>query len=150
MYTGTLVSFSVYVATGHPFWFKLGVYGAGAGVVMAVVAAVPGFLDWLLGIPTSTPAKATGLLHMLLNVSALVVFAVNLLTHVGQRNDPQPSALLAIVLSGVGVVLTVGAGFFGWTLCRGTMSEFISPMNGVVWSRPEGDSCRADNVTADP
>src|SRR5213082_2921221 len=31
---------------------------------MAVLAALPGFLDWLLGIPNGTPAKRTGLLHM--------------------------------------------------------------------------------------
>src|SRR3954462_4309431 len=63
-YTATLVCYLVYLLNGDPFWFQVGVIANWAGVVMAAVAAVPGFLDWMLGIPAGTAPKRTGLQHM--------------------------------------------------------------------------------------
>ncbi|MFN2544753.1 MAG: DUF2231 domain-containing protein [Actinomycetota bacterium] len=106
-YTATLVAFVVFAANDSLLTFRIAVVANVAGVAMALVAAVPGFLDWLLGIPRATPARATGLYHMLLNVSALVLFAINALVHLGQWNDASPDKALGIVLSGLGVGLTV-------------------------------------------
>ena len=50
-YTATLVCFIVYHSNLNVFWFKVAVVANAAGVVMAVVAALPGFIDWL-GIPS--------------------------------------------------------------------------------------------------
>jgi uncharacterized membrane protein len=47
-----------------------------AGIVGAVLAAIPGFIDWLT--ITEPAAKKTGTLHMVLNVSALFLFAASL------------------------------------------------------------------------
>src|SRR5262245_58891428 len=44
-YTATLVSFVVYAVSTNPFWFKVGLVANVAGVIMAAVAAVPGFID---------------------------------------------------------------------------------------------------------
>src|SRR5205823_14339700 len=70
LYTAALVTYVIAQASGDAFWFRMGIAANVAGVVMALVTAIPGFLDWLLGIPTASPAKGTGLAHMLLNVSA--------------------------------------------------------------------------------
>src|ERR687886_29215 len=75
-YTATLVGFGIYGATGDHFWLKATIAVNLAGVVMAVVAALPGFLDWLVGIPRGSDASRTGLIHMGLNVTALVLFVV--------------------------------------------------------------------------
>jgi uncharacterized membrane protein len=98
--------------------FRIAVVANVAGIAMAVVAALFGFIDWAFGIPRATPARATGLYHLLLNVSALVLFAVNAAIHLGQWNDSSPDKALGLLLSGVGVVLTVSAGFFGWSLVQ--------------------------------
>src|SRR5438105_5259172 len=76
MYTATFVALLIYQLTGEPFWFRFGLVADIAGVLMALLTAIPGFLDWLLGIPGGTQAKGAGLTHMLLNVVALVVLAV--------------------------------------------------------------------------
>ncbi len=89
-----------------------------AGVVMAVVAALFGFLDWAIGIPGGTAAKADGLRHMALNVIALILFVVDLIIYAGQWAVPPASALLAVILSIIGVLFTIGAGFYGWTLIQ--------------------------------
>lgn len=118
MYTATLVAYVIYAIVGDIFWFHLAFVANVAGVLMALLTAIPGFLDWLIGIPGGIPAKSVGLRHMLLNVVALLVFAINLLFYLGQWSQPNPNPLLAILLSLGGVIITVGAGFFGWTLIQ--------------------------------
>jgi uncharacterized membrane protein len=117
-YTATLVAYVIYAASSHHFWLRVAIAANVAGVVMAVVAAIPGFVDWAFGIPSGTRAKGHGLRHLILNVSALVLFAIVMFTYVGRWNGANPSAVLAIVLAAVGVVLTIGAGMFGWTLIQ--------------------------------
>jgi uncharacterized membrane protein len=92
----------VFAINHDPFWFKAA-YGANAaGVLMAIVAALPGFLDWALGIPRGTKARQIGLRHMVLNVTALAVFIINLFAQYNKWNVVNPDATSAIVLSAIG------------------------------------------------
>ena len=118
MYTFTFVFLLVYVLQGDPFWFRVALVLNVVGVLMALLTAIPGFLDWLIGIPGGTRAKSTGLTHMILNVTALVLFAVTALTNLGQWTATTPDAGLSLILALIGVLVTVGAGFFGWTLIQ--------------------------------
>jgi len=118
-YTSTLVGFIVYAATNGFFWLKLTIAVNLAGIAMAVVAALPGFGDWLLGIPRETRAKRDGLIHGLLNVAALGLFVASFLAYASHWNGAPVSAGLGIVLSAIGVACTLGAGWFGWTLVQG-------------------------------
>ena len=118
-YTGTLAGYSIYGATGNFFWLKLTIALNVVGVGGAVLAALPGFLDWLLGIPSGTGAKKDGLVHGLLNVASLAVFAGALATYAGHWNGPATSATAGIVLSAIGVGFTLAAGWCGWTLVQG-------------------------------
>jgi uncharacterized membrane protein len=79
---------------------------------------VPGFIDWAFGVPTGSPAKATGLAHMICNVLALLTFAGNLLLQWPHRLDPQPPVGLSVVLPAVGVLLTLAAGYLGWKMVQ--------------------------------
>lgn len=82
--------------------------------------AVPGFIDWGgMGIPNGTAAKRTGLLHMVLNLVALGLFIASFFAYFTYWNGPADvGATLGIVLSAVGVALTVAAGFQGWILIQ--------------------------------
>ena len=117
-YVGALVSFIAYALTDDPFWFRVGYVSNVGGVIMALVAAVPGFVDWYAGIPAGTRAKQVGLTHMTLNVSALALFAINLWASNGGWDSAQPNATPAILLTLLGVMCTVAAGWFGWTLVQ--------------------------------
>ena len=117
-YTATFVCFLVYGSNHDSFWFKVAYVANAAGVVMAVVAAVPGFIDWAIGIPNKTKAKTTGLIHLLFNVTALLLFAINLYMQTGKWNEAQPDSGPAIWLTLLGVIVTVAAGFYGWTLVQ--------------------------------
>ncbi len=118
-YTFTLVAYLIYQFGGQQqFWFRVAVVVNIAGVVMAVVAALPGFIDWAMGIPSDTEAKQVGLRHMLLNVVALVLFAILAVLNLGKWDATAPSGVVGIALALVGVVLTVAAGAHGWTLIQ--------------------------------
>jgi uncharacterized membrane protein len=72
LYTSTLVAYLIYIVGHDTFWFKVAVVVNIGAIIMAAVTALPGFLDWAIGIPNASPAKAHGLNHMLLNVAALI------------------------------------------------------------------------------
>ena len=117
-YTGTLVGFAVYAANGHLFWLNLAIALSIAGVGGAVLAAIPGLADWAFGIPRDSAAKMIGLFHAALNVTALGLFAADIAIYFPNWNGPAVSATLGIVLSAIGVAVTIGAGFLGWTLVQ--------------------------------
>jgi uncharacterized membrane protein len=117
LYTSTLVAYIIYAVNKDPFFFKAAVAANIAGVVMAAAAALPGFIDWAVGIPSGTAAKSHGLTHMLLNVTALVIFIINAVIHTGNWKNPSGEGS-GIVLSLIGVLCTIGAGYFGWTMIQ--------------------------------
>lgn len=118
LYTATLVAFIIFAAGGDLFWFRVAVVANIGGVIMAAVAALPGFIDWALGIPAGSPAKSHGLSHMILNVIALVLFIINAVAHASQWTAAHPDKVWGLVLAVVGVLCTIGAGFFGWTMIQ--------------------------------
>jgi len=118
MYVAALVCFAAAQYGADLIWFRIGVYANVAGVCTALVAAIPGFIDWAFGVPAGTPAKSTGMLHMLANVAALLVFAVNAYLIWGERFATNPPAGQALALAAIGVVLTGIAGFLGWRMVQ--------------------------------
>jgi uncharacterized membrane protein len=118
LYTATLVCMATYAASDDPFWFKAGWYANVAGVVTALVAALPGFIDWAVGIPRGTAAKKTGLAHMLLNVTALILFAANAIVLRPQLDVALPELGPGLVLPILGFAATLVAGFLGWRMVQ--------------------------------
>ena len=117
-YVATFVAYIVYQNNADPFWFRLGVVANIAGVVMAVVAAIPGLIDWAAAIPAESPAKQTGLVHMVLNTITLIFFAVAAVINYDKWYESLPNLGSTLSLTGLGVLGTVAAGFYGWTLVQ--------------------------------
>jgi uncharacterized membrane protein len=128
-YTATLLSFAAYAATGDLFWWRMGLWSNVTAVLSAVVAAVPGFIDWSRGIPKRTRAHAVGRTHMLLNLAALAAFTINLIVQTNRWFElvrvaratmivTPPSPVLAIVLSSIGLLFTIAAGYLGFSLVQ--------------------------------
>ena len=116
-YTATLVCYIAYNSNNDPFWFKVAVVANIAGVVMAALAAIPGLIDWIF-IPPDSRAKKTGLFHMITNILALVSFGITAWMHCPKWDETHPSLELAIPLTALGFLLTMIAGFLGWTLVQ--------------------------------
>jgi len=116
-YTLSLIAFAVYrFGNLDIFWYHLGYFCTYAGVATAVLAAIPGFIDWFFGIPRETAARKRGIIHMVLNVTSLVLFIINAVMLSGHWNVPRTSLTSILVLSVIGVGLTVAAGYHGWEL----------------------------------
>jgi uncharacterized membrane protein len=116
-YTAALVCYIVYNAKADVFWFKVAVVANIAGVVMAVVAALPGFIDWLF-LPKGSGAKKTGFLHMSCNILALICFATLAFLECKKWNDTNPSVGTAIILAGLGLLFTFIAGYLGFNMIQ--------------------------------
>jgi uncharacterized membrane protein len=125
-YTTTLLAFVVYVITDNVMWWQIALRANVAGVITAAVAAVPGLIDWITSIPAHTEAKKTGRNHMLLNVVSSTLFVINLIVHRNQWSTLRevseatlaPAPGVALVLSSLGVLCMLAAGFLGWTLVQ--------------------------------
>ena len=55
---------------------------------------------------------------MLCNVAALILYALCFYLQKDKWNEPQPDIGMAIPLTAIGFVLTLIAGFLGWTLVQ--------------------------------
>ncbi|HEX6765828.1 MAG TPA: DUF2231 domain-containing protein [Polyangiaceae bacterium] len=117
LFTMTLVSFIVYAVGGDTMWYRLGYWANVSAVIAALVAAIPGFADWI-GIPNHLEAKRIGAAHMVLNLVVVAIFAINLGIQASHLNELAPPAALAVLLPAVGVVTLLVSGYLGWTLVQ--------------------------------
>jgi uncharacterized membrane protein len=141
-YTATLVCFIAYSVNHEIFWFRVGWVANLAGIIMAVVAALPGFIDWLF-IPSASKAKKTGVFHLICNVTALLLFAACFFMLKDKWNDTAPDVTTAIVLSAAGFLLTCVAGYFGYTLIQNHhvgVEELTDDQKEVKASRAVGSA----------
>lgn len=109
---GTFVSDLIGKISGNDSFWTTGYYLEIAGIVMGLVAAVPGLIDYLFTVPPNSSAKKRGLKHALVNVSHLILFFIAFLI----RRNTNPDTTLILILEAAGVVLISIAGYLGGTL----------------------------------
>ena len=107
----SLVADVIYLWRGNPIWKDyISFYAMLGGILGAVVAAVPGFIDWLS--ISGNPTKKLADWHARLNVIALLVFIADFyLRTAGGSRWIGPSLTVPLLLSVLGVVLI---GISGW------------------------------------
>jgi nitrite reductase/ring-hydroxylating ferredoxin subunit/uncharacterized membrane protein len=93
-------------------WWTTGRYLAIAGVAAALVAAVPGLIDYIYSVPPNSTGKTRATKHMIANLSAVTLFFVAWLLG---RDAPMPQTA-ELVLEGAGAVLLTMGGWMGGTL----------------------------------
>lgn len=89
-------------------------YSMAAGVVTALLAAVPGFVDYT-GIRRDHPARKIAVAHMVLNLVVVGLYAVNLGVRKSQAATLPPSTL-PLILSIIAVGLLTISGHLGGKL----------------------------------
>ncbi|HEY0757789.1 MAG TPA: DUF2231 domain-containing protein [Acidisarcina sp.] len=83
------------------------------GCIGALLAAIPGIIDWVSVIPSGSSGKRKGAIHGILNTAALLVFAFIVFYRRGFDHTP---SLLTLLLSTLGMVLIGVSGWLGGTL----------------------------------
>jgi uncharacterized membrane protein len=66
----------VHLATGNVIWAFIAFWNIALGVLGALIAAVPGLIDWLT-LPSGTRAKQVGAVHALSMVTAVGLFVLS-------------------------------------------------------------------------
>jgi len=124
-YTAGVAGLLVYAGTHDAFWFKGSMVALFAGVGMAVLAAIFGFVDLFFGVPHHTAARKTGVKHFVINLLTVVLFAgAALMMYSAWRGKPpmpqrpEMSYLAPLALSIVGLGLTIVAGVLGWKMVQ--------------------------------
>jgi uncharacterized membrane protein len=98
-----------YRAGGDPIWLTMAYWTMLGGTIGALVAAVPGLVDYLS--LTEPRAVRIGTVHMTLNLIIVGLFVANLVLRTMGN-----TAGLPFVLSIIGVGLLLVSGWFGWEL----------------------------------
>jgi len=101
---------AAYFHWGGPAWRDVAYYTLAGGIVTALIAAVPGFID-LMSIHESK-LKRIGLFHMVINLVIVGLYIVNLLLRRGGATD----STLPMILSAIAVVLLGISGWLGGEL----------------------------------
>jgi len=101
------------VVAYKPTYWTVGFYAAVAGCVGALLAAIPGAIDWYSVVPPRSSAKKRGAIHGTLNVTVLVIFIFQL-AHRGAA-DVQPDKV-AIIAELIAICVLGYSGWLGGTL----------------------------------
>ena len=104
LWIAALVFDIVHAVSGNPLWRTLAFWNIAAGIIGALLAAVPGFVDYL---DLEGRARRIATFHMVLNLGAVALFAVNWYI----RTRVAPGSWWPLALSVIGVV---GIGISGW------------------------------------
>ena len=99
-------------ATGKRRWYRTAHHMNRLGLGSAMMAAVPGLVDYTFAVPPKSSARERATRHMLANLSAVGLFAAAGAAH----RDGQPPPLWAIAAELAGAGLLAAGGWLGGTL----------------------------------
>jgi nitrite reductase/ring-hydroxylating ferredoxin subunit/uncharacterized membrane protein len=97
----------------RPSLWTTGGHLAAAGIVTALVAAVPGFVDYIYTVPPRSTGKQRATRHMILNLTAVTLVAVAWI--IRREMVEGPNALVLALELGA-LALLVAGGWMGGTL----------------------------------
>lgn len=116
--TGALVFDAAGWLFGWEDWIAIGKHLAAAGVLTAVIAAIPGLIDYLYTVPPNSSGKKRATEHMLFNLSAVALMAAAL----GMRLAAPPVGIVVVVESIAVALLLYGSSLGGVLVTRNQIS----------------------------
>ncbi len=110
--TGTfLADLAAFLFNNNELW-RIGYYLEAAGICFAILAAIPGAIDYHFTVPPKSSGKKRATKHALTNISMLIIFAATWFYR--RQEDPQPFIILGAEF--MGLLLMSIAGWMGGTL----------------------------------
>jgi len=117
LYVATVGALLGYVGTEDPFYFRMALVTNVAGVLAAVVAAIPGAID-LFSLPRYSQARMTGIKHASFALLATGLFAVSGAVSWRQWDSGSLDATGPLAIGVVGLLALVVAGALGWSMVQ--------------------------------
>jgi uncharacterized membrane protein/nitrite reductase/ring-hydroxylating ferredoxin subunit len=119
------------VISNSQSFISTGKYLTFAGIAVALVAAIPGIIDYFFTVPPHSSGKKRATKHGLLNILTVILFSIALFLKTQQNTNF--SAILLI--EGIGIVLLAFAGWMGGTLAyRNQIGVDIRYANAGKWN----------------
>lgn len=112
-FSGSLVFDILHLVRENESFRSTAVYLLFGGIAMGIVAAVPGFIDFLSTVPPDSSAKKRAATHGLLNLCMVALFAIALYYRL---MDESLAPAVYLALEGLGFLLMLSAGWMGGTL----------------------------------
>jgi uncharacterized membrane protein len=106
----SFISDIIYRAGGGAVWNEVAFYTMAGGIVGALLAAIPGFIDYRA--IRESRLKSVGRWHMSLNLATVVLFTFNLWL----RTQSPPGAGWPFALSIIGIAVLGVSGWLGGTM----------------------------------
>ena len=96
-----LIGDIAHASTGDPFWYRFAFVAIGVGVVTALLAALFGAIDYF-GVPMGDPARRLATWHLVMNVTAVGLYAFSFLIrrHGGALNTPRWTTAMGLAIAG--------------------------------------------------
>jgi len=118
----------------QPVWGEVALYTMGGGILGTLLAAIPGFIDFLS--IDEAAMKSIAWKHMLVNVTALLVFILDFWLRVESMAGKRPT----IVLSLIGVLLLGVGGWLGGEMVyvKGMAVEAVEQLSKQVEREKRG------------
>lgn len=101
------------VLKDDPSWHDQALRLLIAGIAMALIAAIPGLIDFLYTVPPASSAKKRASVHAFLNLCMLALFITALVYRV---TSYRPEPMVCLLLEGGGFITMLCAGWMGGTL----------------------------------
>ncbi len=141
LFTGALLSDIAGIALEFSVLHQTALHLALGGIGFALLAAVPGIIDFLYVIPPGSSGKKRGARHGLLNITVVIVFAVT----VWLRTEADIARWGIVGLEAFGVVLLSIAGWMGGTLVyRNQIGVDIRYAHAGKWNEQYFDDARGE------
>ncbi len=112
LFLWALASFVVFRVTADDIWYDVSYWTAIAAVVGALLAALPGFGDYL-ALPLRGRTRVTATTHMLLDLSIVALYIAGILLMVGDDAKEGVARMTVLVLYAVGTGALLVSGWLG-------------------------------------
>lgn len=103
------------LASGDASWASIAYWTILAGVVGALAASVPGFIDWRAS-PAGSRARAVGLLHMGVSLAMVALFAISLLARANATRGFGAAGVVHMVWGWLGIGLAIAGSWMAGEL----------------------------------
>jgi len=94
-------------------WATVALFSMIGGFIGALCAAVPGFIDLLFYQGGAPPVKKIALTHMAINLTAVVLYAINIWLRASDPANMSTGMSAPVLLSMIGVALLFVSGWLG-------------------------------------
>jgi uncharacterized membrane protein/nitrite reductase/ring-hydroxylating ferredoxin subunit len=129
-FTGTLFFDLAGKINDYPSFWQSGKYLNALGILFALLAAIPGIVDYFFTVPPASSAKKRATWHGLTNITVVVLFAVALI-----MKYQSASGILILCVETVGFILLCIAGYMGGTLAyRNQIGVYNRYANKGEWN----------------